>query len=264
MKMTAMRLAVTVLGLTVGGALPLAIALADDQPPPATCVKVIPARSEWVVRDVVRPAVMAERSVPVLETVQVPIFETRCVPEFREVEDPVYATREVQDFTERRVPEYGPVEVPVTEQRVEPVTLKLPNPFACDDLCLHLWDRCETVVCGTRTETGIVGWRTERVPFTRTETYVSGTRKRQVQVGERTETVKVGERGETRQTGWRKETYEAVPAETEQVRECVALPAESVTVVTSGNPAAAQPLPGTTRVMTEDDYRREIAAAPMP
>jgi hypothetical protein len=240
---------------------PFAFARAEDGPAPVTRVETIPAHRAWVTRDVVHPPVLGERCVPVFETVKVPIVETRAVPEHREIEEPVLSTRQVTDFTERRVPEYGPVDVPVYEKRERPVMLSLPNPFGCDDLCLHLWDKCEMVPVGARTETAVVGWRTERVPFERTETFVSGTQKRRVVVGERLETVTVGEREERRQTGWRNEPFEIRPARTESIRECVDRPAETVTVVVSGDPSAATPLPGTTRVVTQAELERGLAMA---
>jgi hypothetical protein len=247
------------------GAVAIASFASADETPAAPCVTradVLPARSAWVDRQVDVPAVTEQRCVPVFETVKVPVFEERRVPMTREVEVPVTATREVPVFADRNVPEMGPVEVPILEQRRRPVHLTLPNPFGCDDLDIKLWDRCETVACGTRVEQGVVGWHTERVPAgTRAETYVAGTRKQTIPDGERCETVKVGERDETRQVGFRTETVVLAPARTETVRECVSLPAERVTVVTQGEVANARLEPGTTRALTDEQFRREIADA---
>ena len=138
--------------------------------------------------------------------------------------------------------------------------LKIPNLFGCDDLSLKLWDRCKQVEVGTRVETAVVGTRTEQVPAgTRTESYVAGWQKQTVTVGEKVENVAVGTRDESREVGQRTETVVVAPATTRVVRERVDLPAEPVTVVVSGDAKAAAPQPGTTRVLTEDEFRRAIA-----
>jgi hypothetical protein len=242
--------------------LPAVAAIAQESPPPATRVETIPAHRVAVERDVVcRPAVLGERQVPVYETVKVPVVETRRVPVVTDVQEPVYATREVQAYESRQVPVTGPVEVPVYGSRSKPVSLEFTNPFTCCDVSWHLWDRCETVQVGTRTEQGVVGWRTEQVPVTRTETYVAETRTRQVQTGERLETVTVGERDEQRCTGWRAEPYEIRPAVTQRTREQVEVPAESVTVVAAASIDGVAALPGTTRVLTEQEFERAKSAA---
>jgi hypothetical protein len=158
------------------------------------------------------------------------------------------------------VPEYGTVEVPVYETRRRPVNLEFTNPFNCCPVSLHLWDKCETVCVGTRPETGVVGWKTESTPVTRTETYVSGTQTKQVEVGRRLETVPAGEREERRCVGWRTETFEIAPAVTQRVRETVDVPAETVTVVEGDDASRAILAPGTTRVLTDAEFRRATAA----
>jgi hypothetical protein len=228
-------------------------------------VATLPVRQAWVERQVTIPARTVEDCLPVFETAKVPVFEERRVPEYRDVQVPITATREVPCFEERSVPRYGPVEVPVYAEVSRPVGFSIWNPFDCDDRCLdiHLWDTCDRVQCGTEIRQGIVGHDTERVQVgTRTETYVSGFETRRELVGERCETVQVGERDEQRQVGWRNETRVIEPARTETVRECVWLPAEPVTVAPSPETAkVAAPLPGTTRVISEDEYRREVAVA---
>ncbi|MFO0932312.1 MAG: hypothetical protein U1E39_06340 [Planctomycetota bacterium] len=223
----------------------------------------LPPQRTWVPREEVTPATTCERAVPVYETVRVPIHEERCVPVYREEQVPVWATREVDAFEDRAVPEYGDVPVTVYETRSVPVKLALPNPFACDckDVELKLWDRCERVACGTRTERGIVGWRTERVAVgKRTETYQSGTETKQVLAGWRTEVVEVGAREESRCVGWRTESVVVEPERRRVVHDCVDLPSRLVTV-TSGDPAATTPLPGTTAVVDEATFSRSLASS---
>jgi hypothetical protein len=231
---------------------------------PAACrVAVLPARMAWVDRSVEIPARTVEQPVPVTETVKVPTFEERRVPEYRDVQVPVYGTREVARFEERAVPRYGAVEVPVLAEVRKPVGFSIWNPFDCVDRCLdiHLWDRCETVQTGTVVRHDVVGFDTERIPAgTQTETFVSGFETRRELVGERREAVQVGERDEQRIVGWRTETRVVEPARTATVRECVTLPAEAVTVVNSGDPATTPAIAGTLRVLSEEDYRRELSA----
>jgi len=236
-------------------------------PPPAhvaapSRVELIPARKLWVEEACEIPAVMQRRSVPVTTLVRVPIVETRRVPLEREIEVPVLATREVPVTAERRVPEYGPVEVPVLESRRVPVDLNIPNPFGCDDWCIHLWDRCEQVESGRQVVQGVTSWRTETIPTgTRTETYVSGYETRKVSEGERLEQVVVGEREEPRVTGWRTETVVVQPARTEARRVCRNLPQERVTVVAAPTTEGAVLAPGTTRVVTEAEFQAALAQA---
>jgi hypothetical protein len=246
--------------LSVAG-IAAAIARADDVPC-KTRLDHVPAHQEWVERNVEIAAVTECRNVPTFETVKVPLYEERRVPTTREVEVPVYATREVPVFEERQVPVTGPVTVQDFKTVEEPVGIHFTNPFNCCPVDLKLWDRCTRVPCGSHVEQGVVGFRTEQVPCgTRTETFVSGTEKRVVSDGERCEVVKVGERDEARQTGWRTDTVVVTPARTETVRECLQVPAQDVTVVEQGDPNRAAPMAGTTRVMSEDDFRRACALA---
>lgn len=242
---------------------PAAVAPSNAPAAPAPCVTrvdMLPARCTWVERTVDVPAVTAERRVPIMETVKVPVFEERRTPVTEQVDVPVMATREVPVVAERSVPEFGTVAVPVYEQRSERVNLTIPNIFGCDDFCLPLWKRCKTVETGTRMEQGIVGYHSEPVSMgTRSESYVSGFEKKTVTVGERSDPVQVGTRDETREVGSRTETVVVVPATKQVVREQVTLPAEPVTVVVSGDPKAAAPQQGTTRVLSEDEFRRELA-----
>jgi hypothetical protein len=236
------------------------------RPAPASAcrVAVLPARMAWVDRPVSVPARVAVDQVPVYETVKVPTFEERRVPEYRDVQVPVYGTREVARFEERSTPRYGAVEVPVYAEVRKPVGFSIWNPFDCVDRCLdiHLWDRCETVVTGTEVRNDVVGFDTERVPAgTATETFVSGYETRRELVGERAEAVQTGEREEQRLVGYRAQARVVEPERTTTVRECVWLPAENVTVVSSGDPAQTPALAGTLRVLTEEDYRREVASA---
>jgi hypothetical protein len=243
-----------------------AVPASQVRPAPASAcrVAVLPARMAWVDRPVAIPARTALEHVPVFETVKVPTFEERRVPEYRDVQVPVYGTREVARFEERAVPRYGAVEVPVLAEVRRPVGFSIWNPFDCVDRCLdiHLWDRCETVQTGTEVRHDVVGFDTERVPAgTATETFVSGFETRRELVGERAETVQTGERDEQRLVGYRTETRVVEPARTSTVRECVWIPAETVTVVSSGDAAQTPALAGTLRVLSEEDYRRELAAA---
>ena len=213
-----------------------------DEPVVAPRVEQLAARRAWEERSEILPEVVREEVVPVFETVKVPIYALRRVPITEEREVPVLASREVPVFEERRVPEHGPMTVPTYERRRVPVTLSLPNPFDCDDVCIELWDRCECVPSGTRVEQAVVGWRSERVQVgTRWETYTSGTRTETVTVGERSVQVVVGERDERRQIGTETRRVVVRPAETRSVRVCVDHPAESVTVVPDGREAGATP-----------------------
>jgi hypothetical protein len=260
-----MNIAWTALSAAATALVPVAVGIAREAQPAPTRVETLPAHETWVERSVVcRPAVLGERQVPVYETVKVPVVETRCVPVFEDVPEPVWATREVQALEERQVPVKGPVEVPVYEARRRPVAIEFTNPFTCCPVSWRLWDRCETVQVGSRTEEGIVDWRTEATPVVRTERYVAETRTRRAQVGERQETVTVGERDETRCVGWRTETYVARPEVTQVVRERVAVPAEAVTVVAAAQAEGVAPLPGTSRVLTEEAFQRALASATAP
>src|SRR5436189_223439 len=75
-------------------------------------------------------------------------FEERHVPVTQQVDVPTMGTREVPVTTQREVPDVAPVPVPVYETRKEPVKLRIPNLFGCDDFCLKLWDRCKRVQTG--------------------------------------------------------------------------------------------------------------------
>jgi hypothetical protein len=202
-------------------ALPVAVATADDLVPPpaaptadvapavrvaAPCrVETIPARGQWIERQIAHAPVTAERQVPVTETVAVPVYAPATVPEVRTVEVPRY------------------------ERRSEPVRLRLPNPFGCDDLDIKLWDRCKCVQTGTELRQEVVN---------------------------RVETVKAGEVAERRVVGWRTETVVVAPARVETVREwVVTTPERRVTV----GPVGSRPLPGTTEVLTDDQFRAAIA-----
>ena len=248
----------------VSVSLPLALAVGDGEPAPVTRVDRIPAHRTTVERDVVHPAVTGTRSVPAYETVKVPVLETRCVPVYETRDVPTYATREVKDVEVRGVPVYGPVEVPVYEARRRPVSLAFTNPFTCRPVRWHLWDRCEQVECGRRTEQAVVGWSSESVPVTRTERYVAGTETTRALVAYRSACVAVGEREERRCVGWKTESYEVEPAWTEKVRESSDVPEEAVTVVVEGDADDAEPLDGTVRVLTEAQFRRERDAASPP
>jgi hypothetical protein len=244
---------------------PLSLARADDPAPAPACVTridVVPAHATSVERTIDVPAVTEERCVPVIETVKVPVFEERRTPVTQQIDVPVMGTREVPVTAERPVPDMAPVATPVYETRREPVKLRIPNLFGCDDICLKLWDRCKRVQTGTVVQPAVVGWHTESVPAgTRTEQFVSGYEKQTVTVGERTEQVQVGTRDETHQVGTRNETVVVVPAHKETVRENVVVPAEPVTVVTQGDAKVAAPAPGTVRVMSEDEFHRAVASA---
>lgn len=257
-----MKLAWTALGGFAAALAPALVGIAQDSSAPATRVATIPAHEALVENErVCEPAVMGERQVPIYETVKVPVVETRCVPVLQKVEEPVYATREVQAFEDHQVPVTGPVEVPVYESKKKPVKIEFTNPFTCRPVSWHLWDRCEYVCAGTRTEQGVVGYRTEQTPVTRTETYVSGTRTREVQVGQRSETVTVGTRDEQRCVGFKSEPYVMRPAVTQHVRERVNVPAETVTVVTAPDATGVAPSPGTSRVLTEKEFQDALASA---
>lgn len=248
-----------------GGVFPAAFALSDENPsnpapaaPASAHVEKIPAHPGRAEREVLVPAVTATRQVPVYETVSVPVaFETKCVPVYETENVPVYATREVDATEERQVPVYGPVAVPVYETRREPVEIRFTNPFTCCPVRWHLWDRCATVEAGVVTEQAIVGWKTESVPVKRTERYVSGTETTRVLVGYQNQRVDGAAREERRVTGWRTETYEVEPARTEKVVHDGTVPEESVTVVAASDLPNAKPLPGTTRVLSEEQFRRE-------
>jgi hypothetical protein len=250
-----------------------ATALADDAVPPQAAeaakplpadarVAVVPERREWVEVAEPVPAVTSETKVPVYEDVVVPVYETRQVPDLRDVDVPTYATHEVPVFEDRQIPVNGPVEAPVYEKRRVPVTVTLWNPLKCfEEFDLELWDRCKEVRVGTEVREGVVGHRTERVQVgTRTESVQTGTETRQVVAGYRTERIQTGERTERRITGWRTEPIVVRPAEMRTVRRYVCVPARAVTLTAAEDPTAFRPLPGTSEVMSEEDYRRLVAA----
>lgn len=248
---------------------------AEDAAPAVGCVKVIPARTECVEREIVIPARMATRCVPVYEDVEVPVYKQREVPVYRtrrtpiyeDVEIPCWKVRRVPIYATRRVPVFKDVEVPVFRAERVPVTREVCDPCTGALVPVCAYD-VRVVQCGTRLEPRLCGWEEERVACGwRPERYQEGTRVvkklvdfkvEQVVCGTRCETYQDGTRTERRQTGVREETYEVCPARTIVRTERIGVPCRRVTVVPDGT-AGAQPLPGTDQVMTDSEFAAGIA-----
>lgn len=230
----------------LGVALPVALAAGDDKPAPTTRLDRIPAHAVRVEREVVRPAA----SVPRPASVEPVAYEARRLPIYETADEPVYETREVDATEERQVPVYGSVEVPVFETRRRPVDVEFKNPFNCRPVRWHLWDRCEQVEVGRMAEPAVVGWRTESVPVKRSERVLLGTLTKRVLVGYREECAPA-----PGPNGAAPPSY--VPPRTEKVVESEDIPEEAVTVVETGDVADAKPLPGTARILSEEQFRRE-------
>jgi len=131
----------------------------------------------------------------------------------------------------------------------------------CKEETFQCGTRCETYQCGTETRKEFAGYVTERVQVgTRTECYQSGTTTEQRWCGDKTELVQTGTCDEQRFKGWRTECEVVCPARTEQIEEVVWIPASTVTVVAAVAKEDVKPLPGTTSVLTEAEYRREVAS----
>jgi hypothetical protein len=237
-------------------------AAAPSRAPDAKCrVASIPAHDVQHQRTVTVPEVRCDRRVPVYETVQVPVYETHQVPVTETVQRPVYTERQVPIYRTERTPVWGEKVVPVYRNVSKPVTLTLWNPFGCEDAHIDLWDTCDQVPCGTKTVRAVVDWQENQVPCgTRTERVRTGTREEQVVTGTRCERTQVGQREERRFTGWRHESVVVEPAKTQTVTESVHEPCETVTVIPDGTMREA-PLAGTSRVLTESQYRSELAEA---
>ena len=258
-------------GLVLAGAaflLPPAGARASDEfPPPApdaatadgARIAVIPARTICVEDQVTEPPVRCEQRVPRYETVTVPVYEQKRIPVYESVERPVYETREVPVFKTERVPVWGRKEVPTYRKVKKPVTIKLWRPFACEDACIKLWDKCEDVPDGTKTVDAIVAHEERQVADgTRLERVQVGTKAEEVLVGYRCERVQVGEREERRLVGYENRSVVVAPARQRIVRKRETVAAERVTVVPNGA-TRDDPLPGTSRVVTESQYRELLA-----
>ena len=182
--------------------------------PPPCRIEVIPARCEYVEREIVVPAVTDICRVPVYTDVEVPVYEQICEPRYEEVRVPRYETREVPVYAEQCVPVYGDVQVPIYRTEKRPVTITVWNPFKCEDEEIELWEECEDVLCGYETRQGVVGERTERVQVgTRTEQYIAGYETQQVLAGHVTRQVQSGTRTERRLTGYPTETVVVRPAQ---------------------------------------------------
>lgn len=219
----------------------------------------IPAHTRITERVEQVPPVYREEQVPVYATVQVPVYETRRVPVYETVEKPVYAEREIPIYRTQRVPVWGDREVTVYRQERKPVTVDLWNPFECEEFELELWDTCEQVPCGTRTVRAIVGHEEHRVPCgTRVVREQVGVEPEQILTGYREVREQTGTREERRVTGWTTRRVVAEPARSRALRTCVPVPCEAVTVVPDGT-TRGEPLVGTSRVMTESEYRDALA-----
>lgn len=263
-----MKVPLIVYAAAAGALLSLAPAWGQDElPPPRAAtdararVAAIPAHTRVRERVEQVPPVYCEQRVPVYETLSVPVYETRRVPVYATIEKPVYADREIPLFRTERVPVWGEREVPVYRRESRPVTLELWNPFECEDLELELWDTCEEVPCGTKMVPAVVGHEERRVPCgTRIVREQVGTEPAQVLAGYREQREQVGEREERRFAGWSARQVMTRAASSRTVRECVPVPCETVTVIPDGT-TREQPLAGTSRVMTESEYREALAQA---
>lgn len=195
---------------------------ADEAEPVVRCVKVIPARTECVEREVVIPA----------------RTETRCTPVYANVEVPCFKVRRVPIYITRRVPIWGEVEVPVFRAQLTPVTREYCDPCTgcVRTVCSH---DVRVVQCGTRLEPRITEYKQERI-----------------RCGWREERYQCGTRTERRLTGTRSETREVCPARTVTRTDRVTVPCRRVTVVPDGT-TGAEPLSGTTEVLTESEYAAE-------
>lgn len=244
-------------------------AWAEDAPA-VGCVKVIPARCECVEREVVIPAQMGTRCVPVYEDVEVPVYKsrkvpvytTRRIPIYEDVEVPCWKTRRVPIYVTRKIPVFEDVEVPVFTAQKIPVTRTFTDPCTgcvrtvCtyDVKVVQCGTRLERRVCGFEEEQVECGWRPERYQDgTRTVKKVVGWDEEEVLCTWRYERYQDGTRTERRRAGTRTETHEIAPARTEIEVERVPVPCRRVTVVPDGTEGAA-PLTGTTEVLTETEY----------
>jgi len=227
--------------------------------------------------------------VPVYACRDVPVMAKRCVPQYENVEVPIYRTRQVPVEATRKVARYEDVEVPCYACRQVPITQDICDPctgetrtVTCgcrsetyesgtrterrlagyDDETYVCGHRCETYQDGTQTRQRLAGYTTEEYTCgTRQERYQSGTRTEQVFAGNRREIVQTGVRTEQRCTGYTTEERVLRPATTREVAERVMIPARRVTVATNAPVDQVQPLPGTTEVLSQDEFNREVAAA---
>jgi hypothetical protein len=154
-----------------------------------------------------------------------PVTEQRQVPVYETVKVPVHGTLTYTDSQ--------PVAVPQFQRVRDDVSITLWNPFrGFREFDLTLIPRTKDVH---------VGDAVVQQPVARSQPVV------------------VGEREEQRLTGWRTETVVVAPARFETVRERVLVPERWITVAASGAAASGtMPLPGTTQVMTEAEYRAAL------
>ncbi|MDJ0975660.1 MAG: hypothetical protein QNJ98_14455 [Planctomycetota bacterium] len=262
-----MRLSI---GLGLLGVLLLSTPAFAEDAPPVGCVKVIPERCECVEREVVIPARMGTRSIPVYEDVEVPVFKsrrvpvytTRRIPVYEDVEVPCWKVRRVPMYVTRKIPVFEDVEVPVFAAEKYPVTREFVDPCTGCVRTICTFD-VKVVQCGTRIERRVCGFEEEQVECGwRPERYQDGTRtvkkvvdwkEEQVLCTWRFERYQDGTRTERRRTGVRTETYEICPAQTVIEVDRVTVPCRRVTVVPDGTEGAVA-LPGTTEVMTEAEF----------
>ncbi len=238
-----------------------------------------------------------ERKREVWETVERPRLVTREVPAERLVIDPVYANGEEPIERTVRTPRVECQTDPTTGRTCRVVTghdEKVVNEGTRRFTTLTGY-RSEVRPHGIRLEWAEEGVRTEQVfKGVEVERIVQGTRRERVAIGSRTERrhvgfdevripcgtrrerVKVGTRDVTRCVGWLEDrervgfeeeevpyTWECVeescgPSGTRPVREPIALPGVSVTVVPDGSIGHVL-LPGTTTMMGEREFAAERA-----
>ena len=117
----------------------------------------------------------------------------------------------------------------------------------------------ERVAVGTRMERRLVGYDTRRIPCgtTRERVQVNTRREKEI-VGCLTDRVKIDTREDSEVYDWQCTEESCGRPGTRLVREPTCAPAVRVTVVPDGTVGAA-PLPGTTGVMTESQYRGELS-----
>jgi hypothetical protein len=227
--------------------------------------------------------------VPVYAHRTVPVYAERQVPRYESFETPIYRTRSVPVYTTRKVARYENVDVPCYEHRRVPITQEVCDPstgafhtVVCgyrtetfqsgtrserrlagyDDEQVQCGTRCERYQDGTQTGQRLAGYTTERYQSgTRQERFQADTRTEQVFVRNRSEVVQTGVRTERRLAGHTTEERILCPARTHVVTERVAIPARSVTVAVGAPVDQVTPLDGTTEVLSQAGYDREVARA---